>query len=209
MQEVYRRNGGPFTQSPNHLILKDDVGKCKPSTRILPGNEFTYGKSAGHDAEGAGSVISSWKVHRPSTREAPSRDFKKLNAMSVTQGCFTSKHAKLFRDTTDFKVQPGIEGKFSKATPKLPDDAVFGVPCRPSTPIHAVIGNLYGRVAAEMKTEEYAQPMEEKRLGRPRITRALSYKMSALASSKLRDTKDKFKLRKFTSVGPRTNTYSK
>jgi hypothetical protein len=28
----------------NILLVKDDVGKSKPSTRNLPGNEFSFGK---------------------------------------------------------------------------------------------------------------------------------------------------------------------
>lgn len=208
MQEIERRYGGPVPKTANHLILKDDVGRSKPTTRQLPSDGFTYGKSAGNDAEGAGAVISSWREHKASSRIAPPRDFKRLNALSVTQGCFTSKHAKLFRSTTDFKVQLDSEGKLNKGPINLPEDIPFGIPCRPSTPIHAVIGNLYGRVAAEIKTEEYAQPIETKKIGRPRITRALSYKMTALRSSLDPSSKQEFKLKKFAKVAPRTNSYS-
>ena len=38
----------------NHLLLKDDVGHSKPSTRVLPPNFFTYGKPEIRDKEGAG-----------------------------------------------------------------------------------------------------------------------------------------------------------
>jgi hypothetical protein len=37
----------------NHLLLKDDVGRSKPSTRDLPYQEFTYGRAEIRDQEGA------------------------------------------------------------------------------------------------------------------------------------------------------------
>jgi len=37
----------------NPLLLKDDVGKPKPSTYNLPTNEFIYGKALKRDKEGA------------------------------------------------------------------------------------------------------------------------------------------------------------
>jgi hypothetical protein len=151
------------------LLLKDDVGKSKPSTHELPSQGFTYGRSAGHDAEGAGAVISSWKVHRPSTRGAVPRDFRRLNAKSVSQGCFTAKHVKAFRGSNDdLQAKPPTAGKTSKASVKAEDD-LFGVPCRPRTPIDAVISNLYRRVAAKIKTEEYSQPVIERKIGRLRL----------------------------------------
>ena len=37
----------------NHLLLKDDVGRPKPTTRALPPGMFTYGKAEIRDLEGA------------------------------------------------------------------------------------------------------------------------------------------------------------
>jgi len=36
------------------LLLKDDVGRPKPSTRKLPGNNFVFGKPEIRDPEDAG-----------------------------------------------------------------------------------------------------------------------------------------------------------
>jgi hypothetical protein len=195
-------------QTSNHLLLKDEVGRSKPSTRDLPSSDFTYGKSAGFDAEGARAVTSSWREHKPSSRGVPRRDFKKLNSMSVTQGCFTAKHASLFRTTTDFKVKLDNIGKLNKAPPKLNEDMTFGMPDRPSTPINAVVGNLYGRVAAEIKAEDYSQPVVEKKIGRPRLTKAYSYLATAVRASLEPNTKQEFKLKKFQAVTSRTNTHN-
>jgi hypothetical protein len=42
------------TNVSNHLLLKDDVGRPKPTTRDLPYEGFTYGKAETRDNEGAG-----------------------------------------------------------------------------------------------------------------------------------------------------------
>lgn len=41
-------------RAPNLLILKDDVGKSRPSTRDLPHPDFTYGLPGPTDEEGVG-----------------------------------------------------------------------------------------------------------------------------------------------------------
>ncbi len=37
----------------NHLLLKDDVGRAKPTTRALPPQYFIYGRAEIRDKEGA------------------------------------------------------------------------------------------------------------------------------------------------------------
>ena len=45
----------------NYLIVKDDVGKSKPSTRDLPSLDFAYGKTdLTKNKEGAAQVCTSW-----------------------------------------------------------------------------------------------------------------------------------------------------
>ena len=70
-------------RTKNTLLVQDDVGLAKPSTRRLPGDNFTYGKAEYQDVEGAGQVMSNWKFHGQSKKSKPDRDFKKLNKMSV------------------------------------------------------------------------------------------------------------------------------
>ena len=38
----------------NVLLVKDDVGKPKPTTRCLPDRHFDFGKAVPRDAEDAG-----------------------------------------------------------------------------------------------------------------------------------------------------------
>ena len=70
-------------KTKNQLLVSDDVGKSKPSTRKLPGENFTYGKADFQDVEGAGEVMSNWRFHDQSGKTRPDRDFKKLNKMSI------------------------------------------------------------------------------------------------------------------------------
>ena len=44
----------------NYLIVKDDVGKPKPTTRKLPKEDFVFGKPDQTGAEGAGSICTTW-----------------------------------------------------------------------------------------------------------------------------------------------------
>jgi Domain of unknown function (DUF4483) len=39
----------------NYLLLKDDIGRSKPTTRELPQNEHAYGHAAIPDKEGVGA----------------------------------------------------------------------------------------------------------------------------------------------------------
>jgi len=71
----------------NVLLVKDDVGKAKPSTFDLPGPEFAYGLRGPDDQEGAGigftkAVTRSWALHQKSKKKKPDKDFKKLNIVS-------------------------------------------------------------------------------------------------------------------------------
>lgn len=40
----------------NLLLVKDDVGKCKPPTRDLPPDGFAFGKPDKKDQENAGII---------------------------------------------------------------------------------------------------------------------------------------------------------
>lgn len=83
----------------NVLLVKDDVGKGKPTTRDLPTGAFAYGKSAGHDPEGASEgsfpissvVTRSWKMSKNSKDVMPEKDFKRLNAVCVHKKAVKAK----------------------------------------------------------------------------------------------------------------------
>ena len=43
-----------FKNSKNYLLVKDDIGRAKPSVRDLPDYKHTYGHAAIPDKEGVG-----------------------------------------------------------------------------------------------------------------------------------------------------------
>ena len=91
----------------NYLILKDDVGKSKPTTRHLPANDFAFGKTEKAE-EGASIICTSWKEY-PTTdfdkvRKSAPRDFKSLNKKAVIQGAANAIMNTQFRKVNDARV---------------------------------------------------------------------------------------------------------
>jgi hypothetical protein len=130
-------------------LVRDDVGKAKETTYDLPEFQFSFGRPCPPDAEGVGAVISSWKVHRPRTASASVKDFTQLNRLSVRSGCATARDQTRFRTKANAFVKH-VSGKVLKEKIVTSGEFAFGQPTRPSTPIYGVIGNIYGRVAAEV-----------------------------------------------------------
>ena len=78
----------------NYLIIKDDVGKSKPTTRSLPPIDFVYGKAdKSKSKEGASYITKAWlHAQKPSSDDSHNpRDFKKLNKKAVMNGLVTVK----------------------------------------------------------------------------------------------------------------------
>mmetsp|Transcript_103858 Transcript_103858/g.290821 ORF Transcript_103858/g.290821 Transcript_103858/m.290821 type:complete len:155 (-) Transcript_103858:347-811(-) len=80
MSEEFRR------RSRNALLVKDDIGRAKPTVYDLPSQDFTYGWADMPDAEGAGEIMHSWARHIPTARPGEVQDFRKLNKLSAQQG---------------------------------------------------------------------------------------------------------------------------
>jgi hypothetical protein len=55
MQSSFRNAGSEILlgSKRNVLLVKDDVGKAKPSTRRLPSEQFTFGKPESKNCESA------------------------------------------------------------------------------------------------------------------------------------------------------------
>ncbi len=90
---------------PNILLAKTDVGRVKPTNRILPPDDWCYGRDFGRDPEGAGQgtphfyiffnmiykVTLSWKFHRESQGKKHMTDFTKLNKMCAQNSIINAK----------------------------------------------------------------------------------------------------------------------
>mmetsp|Transcript_19346 Transcript_19346/g.19332 ORF Transcript_19346/g.19332 Transcript_19346/m.19332 type:complete len:148 (+) Transcript_19346:213-656(+) len=131
------------------------------------------------------------------------RDFKKLNAMSVTGGFTKASDQRTFRKTLDPRIQL-TAGRRPKEL-QIPD-IVFGQPNRPSTPIGAVLENYFGTVAVEIKHQEYSyNPNIKKKNWQPRSTRGYDKMAAAIKSSQEQTQRSEFKMKKFQNVKSRTD----
>ena len=141
----------------NYLVLKDDVGKAKPTTRDLPGAGFAYGKTEKTKQEGAGVITTSWSYHRSNMKDEKHnpRDFKKLNKFAVVGGMVTSKDNYKFRKTHDARIPFGLNALKAKGV-HLPGDAFrYGRANKPGTPVKGIILHQYGETAKEELQSKY------------------------------------------------------
>ena len=141
----------------NYLVLKDDVGKAKPSTRDLPGPAFAYGKTEKAKQEGAGVITTSWLYHKSKMNDQMHnpRDFKKLNKFAVVGGMVTSKDNYQFRKTHDARIPFGLNALKTKGN-SLPNEAFrYGRANRPQTPVKGIILHKYGETAKEEMQGKY------------------------------------------------------
>jgi hypothetical protein len=117
----------------NYLIVKDDVGKSKPSTRDLPDFKFSYGRPDQGNREGAGQVCTSWKVHVPNHggHENNPRNFKTLNKRAVIGGATTAVDNREFRKTHDARIHFGIDALHKRGVSLPSEEFRYGRSNRP------------------------------------------------------------------------------
>jgi hypothetical protein len=135
----------------NYLVLKDDIGRAKPTTRDLPSSDFAYGKTDKSKQEGAGVITTSWLYHRSKMNDDQHnpRDFKKLNKFAVVGGMVTSKDNYKFRKTHDARIPFGLNALKTKNV-SLPDGSFrYGRANRPQTPVKGIILHQYGETAKD------------------------------------------------------------
>ena len=170
-------------KSKNVLLVKDDVGRPKACVRYLPPGNHAYGYKAKPDAEGAGSLLTSWNVHKPSMPAKPGKDFQKLNRPVKRR---------------------------EEAKPKLGGSArmqeQYGIKNKPSTPIDQVISNEFGNLATLEKHEVY-QCINSR--NPESIQKAPNEPKTKSPQAAKEENKGMFKLKKFSKVGPRVLVTSK
>lgn len=194
-----------FLQSTNNfLLVKDSMGKAKPSTRILPSEDYTYGKKLKADKEGVGALITSWAVHSASKVPPPDKDFKKLNILGITEKACTPATQSKFRTTVNVRIKSASQrGKI-----RVPD-MIFGIENRPSTPIKAVMGNFYGEHAAENLGNNFTPKSARKNIPTARSTRGFDKRNDSIRNSMENPEKGYFKLKKYNNIQAKTETRRK
>ena len=50
-------------KASNYLLVKDDVGRAKPTTRNLPSEGFAFGRPDNKTQEPASIITTSWQTH--------------------------------------------------------------------------------------------------------------------------------------------------
>ncbi|CAK60859.1 unnamed protein product (macronuclear) [Paramecium tetraurelia] len=219
----------PFSHNhTNPLLMKDDVGKSKPSTFNLPNQDFVYGQPLARDKEGAKEVTMTWKFHQESQDRVPNRDFPELNKQSIHNGsvkAHVTVHS--IQDMYKFRQTHDARLKLKKGTNiqaiELPEEEFrYGRKNRPSTPMKLVMGNSYGIEAESQILDKY----------QGRASSQVSFKTyikdSKLSSSLVKgnkasqlfydtnhkklaaiqgvEKKEPFKMEKFKTVNPKINT---
>ena len=187
--------------SKNILLVRNSLGKPKPSIRNLPNEEFCYGKRLEENEADVAKLVSSWNVHKSSTTPRPEKDFKKLNIASIAKRVYNSPQQSKFRLNTDIRLKsPSPKAKI--IVPNL----VFGSENKPSTPIKAVLSNFYGKYAADNSSACDYSPKSSTRIPQNKSTRGFDKRTEAIKHSLESPTKSYFKLKKFAKVPSKTIT---
>jgi len=128
------------------MLVRDDVGKAKPTCYDLPHESWTYGRPEPADAEGAREVTMYWAQHVPNARpDAKVQDFRKINKQATGRGISNAKDLADYRRSVDVSLkQPCAGGPLPKVIPSdvIPSFA-YGKKSRPSTPIGHVVQYQY------------------------------------------------------------------
>eukprot|EP00388_Colpodella_angusta_P016226 GDKJ01040206.1.p1 GENE.GDKJ01040206.1~~GDKJ01040206.1.p1 ORF type:complete len:282 (+),score=49.94 GDKJ01040206.1:1-846(+) len=212
----------PSYASRNCLLVKDDVGKSKPSCRDLPGSCYSYGAPINPDKEGVRELISKWTFHQSVARpQEQIQDFRRLNKLATKQGISDARDQTVQRlSRKDITVQPT---RYVNPATAHPFDHqlghIYGRPPRPSSPMDRVMAHDYGREGQEKTALDYERydviRAENSRPIKYRVTNASRghairavHRRSLDGHHSARGTlQQPFKMSKFSEIAPRTNTY--
>lgn len=131
------------------------MGKSRTRGHQLPATDTTYGiKYEKHDG-GVSEALQHWVnlAKDEKSREERYRyvrDFVALNKEAIKSGCVTTKQNDQFRSLHDIKrkvkigngsdsASRSLKNGFSRSKVSFPPGTTFGMPHRPSTPIHEVL----------------------------------------------------------------------
>lgn len=202
------------SRSVNVILVKDDVGKAKPTCFDLPHQAHAYGRAEPADMEGAREVTMHWAAHVPRPKPGENvQDFRKLNRMAAKANVPNAVELAKFKREHDVKLIPAAP---VGAQPKvIPSDVIpsfaYGRKSRPSTPVNAVVGYQYAAEYEEALSRGYEgyQIIHETAHGKHkvRLTKAsralISTSRANRASYDAPPPLEPFKLSKFKKVQSR------
>jgi len=197
-------------KSRNTILVKDDVGKAKPTCFDLPHEHHAYGRCEQLDVEGAREVTMSWMGHVPSKPPPDSFDFVRVNKIATKERIVTPRDMAQFRMSTNRKA---LSARSPTGPPPkvIPSDVIpsftYGRKSRPSTPISSVLAARYAAEHEEILGASYeryaAERMDPNSKHKIRVTKTCSLRMNSARdgkSSKPDAAPELFKLNKFKNV---------
>jgi len=199
-------------RSKNTILVKDDVGKAKPTCYDLPHQAHAYGRAEPADLEGAREVTMHWAAHVPRPKPGENvQDYRKLNRMAAKANVPNAIELARFKSQHDVKlIPPAPVGAQPKVIPSdvIPSFA-YGSKSRPSTPIHAVVGYQYAAEYEEALTDGYARYLAESGSGKLKVRHTeasrslIAHSKTKRASFEPEPPRELFKLTKFKKVPSR------
>jgi len=143
----------------NVILVRDDVGKARPTCYDLPHEAHAYGRAEPADLEGAREVTMHWASHVPRPKpDGNVQDFRKLNRMAAQAHISNATDLKYFKQGRDVKLIP--KASINNQPKVIPSDVIpsfaYGRKSRPSTPISAVVGYQYAAEYEEALANTYA-----------------------------------------------------
>ncbi|KAJ3187630.1 hypothetical protein HK101_009286 [Irineochytrium annulatum] len=157
----------------NPLLVRDEVGKARPSVFDLPGQHHIYGKLIERDPEETtAQVLQHWNVRASTQKTVAALDYVTMNRQTVRQKIISPKEVREYHQSHAVRVKPESSGLSSRGLASgsvdgigkeggmregggrvgggpLPSDGnkdfTYGKPTRPSTPVKKLMSDVYQR----------------------------------------------------------------
>ncbi|KAJ3118974.1 hypothetical protein HDU96_005211 [Phlyctochytrium bullatum] len=214
------------TVQNNPLLVRDSVGKGRPSVYTLPAPEHVYGKRVERNPEEtAAKVLTHWNVKASSKHAVPALDYITMNRNATKQGLDDPKAIRMYRKEHPVRMKVGDNAVYAKLTNgetsaelrrqrlvgPLPSDGnkefAYGKPTRPSTPVACLMTDVYQRqwVEEQEKRAKEREVIEKERAKRKQTKTVTPAKVPLPKKILLvdKDPKTLFKLSKFTHAQPK------
>lgn len=206
---------GGNAKPSNLLLVRDDVGRPKPTCFDLPDAQFSYGRPGNQDQEGAREVSMRWIGHTPSKRnEAEEPDFVSVNRKAAVDRVTNAKDLRQYYRQVPDPPLMSARGHKMAGKPLIPSDVIpefaYGRKVRPSTPIQEVISARFADRAEQKLLNFYSEMKDVRESSRTQVrkipfTSATRAWMAAKKASVVQQDEtfwkqDLFKMSKFKRV---------
>ncbi|KAI9329393.1 hypothetical protein DFJ73DRAFT_631387 [Zopfochytrium polystomum] len=209
--------------SSNPLLVKDSVGKSRPTVYDLPPSHHVYGKGIERNPEEcAAQVLHNWNVKAKSKHAVPSLDYISMNRNTAKHGIINPSEIREFRKHHPIRMKIGDASAAGVGPPggaaaaaaaaaqrlvgPLPHDRdpsfTYGKPTRPSTPVATLMTDQYQQEwIMEQEKRNFDILQEEKQKAKKKQTKTVTPAKVPLPKRPLlvdKDPRSLFKLSRFT-----------